>query len=473
MKKTNFFYRSAMFFGAIGLLFTSCEPTTVPGIEVDKNAPAIEILATGAAVDYTFTANEAWTATADQTWVTVTPASGKGGGKATVSISAEVYEALTENRTANVTFKAGETTISVKVTQFSALPAITFTPEEVAIKSNLKDVVSVTSNVEYVVIAKPEWLDITLPTTMTGTHDVALEVNSVSDEDRSGEFTLAKTGTTVVLATIPVSVKKTLAATTTMLNPNFAANQFYVMPTHSDIKIEGMEDGAFRLVGIELTGTTLGTAEVSWLTFEKNTNFTQTLVYKAKVANYTSKTATRSARIFIAPIDFSNEQILAAGDKFKVSDIKQFPDAVQFGWLSQGPSDETPEWNRSLDIKFSTGGVAPNPLFTVEANGFSFKGTHGRALNITDKNTYEQAEAVPVRGTGLGVNDTGVGKGYPKLYGMLGMVMIGGAGYTNYYGATVVVDGVDVEGLFLVVATHKGVDQETEATWSNDVPETK
>ena len=90
-------------------------PVETPKLDVDKEAVAVAAVAGEAS--FNVTSNQSWVASADQDWVSITPASGDASEKAVaVKVTAEDNE-TTDARTATVTVKAGELTKTVKVTQ--------------------------------------------------------------------------------------------------------------------------------------------------------------------------------------------------------------------------------------------------------------------------------------------------------------------------------------------------------------------
>ena len=91
------------------------EPVETPKLDVDKESVAVAAVAGEAS--FNVTSNQSWVASADQDWVSITPASGDASEKAVaVKVTAEDNE-TTDARTATVTVKAGELTKTVKVTQ--------------------------------------------------------------------------------------------------------------------------------------------------------------------------------------------------------------------------------------------------------------------------------------------------------------------------------------------------------------------
>lgn len=104
------------------------EPVETPKLDVDKEAVAVAAVAGEAS--FNVTSNQSWVASADQDWVSITPASGDASEKAVaVKVTAEDNE-TTDARTATVTVKAGELTKTVKVTQAPGENTDTPTPPE-------------------------------------------------------------------------------------------------------------------------------------------------------------------------------------------------------------------------------------------------------------------------------------------------------------------------------------------------------
>ena len=104
------------------------EPVVTP--KLDVSGSSVTLTATGAEGTFTVTSNQKWTASADASWVVVTPASGDASDKAvTVKVTAEDNTA-TEARTATVTVKAGDLSKTVSVSQACAEAQTPETPED-------------------------------------------------------------------------------------------------------------------------------------------------------------------------------------------------------------------------------------------------------------------------------------------------------------------------------------------------------
>ena len=104
------------------MLFVSCETLedVKPSLELGKETVSLE--AVSGTASFTVTANQNWTAGADESWVKIAPASGKASDEpVTVTVTADDNTAL-EARTATITVTAGELTKTVAVTQAAGEP---------------------------------------------------------------------------------------------------------------------------------------------------------------------------------------------------------------------------------------------------------------------------------------------------------------------------------------------------------------
>ena len=94
------------------------EPVETPSLEVSQES--LELAAKAGEASFDVTANLAWTATADQDWVNLEPASGDASKDAVkVTVTAD-DNPTNEARTATVTVKAGDLTKTVALTQAAA-----------------------------------------------------------------------------------------------------------------------------------------------------------------------------------------------------------------------------------------------------------------------------------------------------------------------------------------------------------------
>ena len=115
--------------------FTSAfEFKDVATLEVNKEN--ISLTSSASSSSFTVSANNAWTATSNQSWLTVSPASGSASSSATVNVSASA-NTTSSSRSATVTVKSSDLTKTITVTQ----PAMTYKVKGSAVQNaaDLKD----------------------------------------------------------------------------------------------------------------------------------------------------------------------------------------------------------------------------------------------------------------------------------------------------------------------------------------------
>lgn len=104
-------------FTVAAMLFACTEPVPETTLSLDNEADATLNLSTDAVSKVvTFTTNAAWTAAADQSWITVTPAEGVAGAAIELTIAVAENEAY-EGRAGKVTINAAEKSVEIAVNQ--------------------------------------------------------------------------------------------------------------------------------------------------------------------------------------------------------------------------------------------------------------------------------------------------------------------------------------------------------------------
>ena len=169
------------------VLFAACqkEPSLVltgPG--------SIELSADGGSQTATFTVNRDWTASASDSWVSVSPSSGSASdGPVTVTVRATANTTY-EDRSATVTIKAEGLTQSVTVRQAANLGVVVPT-KSYQIASDARTIdVEVQANVEYSVSVSDSWIKQTGTKGLTSkTLTFSVEANGTYDA-RSATITI-------------------------------------------------------------------------------------------------------------------------------------------------------------------------------------------------------------------------------------------------------------------------------------------
>ena len=143
--------KKAFIFAALALLvgFTACKKEEPDSVTLNSPS-AVAVETAGGVASVSFTANKTWTVVSDQTWVTVSPASGEAGN-VTVKLSVPKNEGY-DDRTANITITVGTTaTAKVTLTQ-GQLNGLVVADKEFVVPAEGGNVeVTVSSNVDYIV----------------------------------------------------------------------------------------------------------------------------------------------------------------------------------------------------------------------------------------------------------------------------------------------------------------------------------
>lgn len=156
--------KKSLLFAALALLvgFTACKKEEPDSVTL-KSGSAVTVETAGGVASVQFTANKTWTVSSDQSWVTISPASGEAG-EITVKLSVPKNETY-DSRTANITITVG-TLATAKVTltqgQLDGLDvkATSFEVEaeggtvEIPVSANVNYSVDIPAAVDWVTVTK-------------------------------------------------------------------------------------------------------------------------------------------------------------------------------------------------------------------------------------------------------------------------------------------------------------------------------
>jgi glucuronoarabinoxylan endo-1,4-beta-xylanase len=165
----------------------------------------------------TVTSNVSWTATDNQSWITVSPASGTNNGTVSVSVTANTGSG---SRSGTVTISGGSIIRTVSVTQSGVANNLTVSPSSlnpgsVAGSSN----VSVTSNVSWTAIDNQSWITVS-PASGTNNGTVSVSVTANTGASRSGTVTIAGGSITRTVSVTQAAGNQPAADATLTLNAN-------------------------------------------------------------------------------------------------------------------------------------------------------------------------------------------------------------------------------------------------------------
>ncbi len=147
------------------------------------------------------TSNVSWTATDDQSWLTVTPASGSNNGTITASYTANTGA----TRTGTITVTGGGITRTVTVSQFGTNAVLSVFPSSITLGSaaNSNDTFTITSNVAWTVTDNQSWLTMNQ---VSGTGDTTIGIRAISANtsatSRTATITVTASGVTPQIITV-------------------------------------------------------------------------------------------------------------------------------------------------------------------------------------------------------------------------------------------------------------------------------
>ena len=218
MKRFGNFFNAAVkasaFMVAAVVAFSSCEEKVNPSVTVNPTEIAAE--PAGDSYDVTVNANVAWTAEAQDKWVTVSPAEGVAGEtKVTVTVKKNNSE---DARETTVTF-AGEGAIAtVAVNQFGKDVVSVDKKTYAATPAGGSDAVKVTANTDWTATSDAEWVTVTPAEGAAGetavTVAVAANAGAEAREakvtfvagDAKAEYTVSQEAVSVTLSQNSVNV---------------------------------------------------------------------------------------------------------------------------------------------------------------------------------------------------------------------------------------------------------------------------
>jgi Viral BACON domain/Secretion system C-terminal sorting domain len=253
--------------GTLAITPTTWSPTNVGGTQA-----------------ITVTSNSPWTVTSNQTWLTLSAASGTGNGTSTLTAGAN---GTITSRSATVTYSvSGIPVQTVTVTQAAGAATLNITPTTWApVVAGGTQLVTVTSNAPWTVTSNQAWLTINATSgTGNGTSTLTATLNNTS-ASRTATVTYTVSG--IPVKTVIVSqAAPTLTITPTTWSPS-ASNSSQVITVTSNAPWSVISNQTWLTVS-SATGTGNGT---NTLTVAANgTNLSRTATVTYSVAGLAVKT---------------------------------------------------------------------------------------------------------------------------------------------------------------------------------------
>ncbi|GEM_PF-304509 len=221
----------------------------------------------GGSISLTVTSNQSWTASTSATWLSLSRTSGKSD--ATLTVEAMANTSM-KSRSDKITFKAGDTSYTVSISQEGAAPTFSVTPTsaEFTADGGSKSL-TITSNQMWTASASASWI---LLSKNAGNGNATLTVTAsanTSIEERTGEVTFEAGGNFYTVSVIQAGAIPT----------------FSISPTSAFFTSSG---GSETLI-ISSNHSWIASTDVSWLTLSDNSGTGDaTLSLTAEANNSTS-----------------------------------------------------------------------------------------------------------------------------------------------------------------------------------------
>ena len=157
-------------------------PPPTPTLEVSKNN--VSFSATGGNDSFTITSNTSWTVSSDQTWCTVSPTSGSNGATVTIKVDENKN---TTSRSANITVKYGDKSVTVTVSQAAADVQLSVAPTSLSFTENGgSEDITITCNSDWTVSSNQTWCTVS---PASGSNNGKVTVTVIANDSTSERST--------------------------------------------------------------------------------------------------------------------------------------------------------------------------------------------------------------------------------------------------------------------------------------------
>jgi hypothetical protein len=184
-------------------------PVTQTGTDVQLTVSPTSLSFTenGGSENISITSNTSWIVSSNQSWCTVSPTSGSNNGTVTIRVDENKN---TTTRSAIITIKYGDKSITISVSQKAAPVLLTVSPTSLSFKeSGGSEKISITSNTNWTVSSNQSWCKISPASgSNNGTVTVTASTND-SNSERSAKITIKDTKNSVAIEVSVTQATKT------------------------------------------------------------------------------------------------------------------------------------------------------------------------------------------------------------------------------------------------------------------------
>ena len=350
------------------------EPTPTPTPSTSKiDIPATENLkpvftTEGGTATITFTASQAWTATAANDraseWLQISPASG-GAGKATLTITTKANDTY-DDRSATITIKSGNASQAVSVTQ-KQKDALTVTSDKVEVDGiGGSFTVEVKANIDFEVKTDVEWISRTETRALSTTALQFTASENESTDKREGHITISSGEFSEIVTVFQSGSVPSIVLT---------KNEYVMNAAGGEISVELRSN----------VDVTVSKPDVDWIS-ESTTRAMSTHTYVFVISQnktYDSRTAEivftnteNNLREVVSVTQTQQDAIVVAKKEYDVSadggkldfDIQtnvDFTVTVSEGWITQADTRALHKETLHFDIAAYEGEEARSAIITI------------------------------------------------------------------------------------------------------------
>jgi hypothetical protein len=320
---------------------------------------------------FDITSNAPWAATSDQTWLTISKASGYGNATMTVTAGANP---TTSTRTANVTVTSdGVTTQTIVVTQDAgpATLAVSSNTLTIAAAASSTKSFDIISNTDWAAASDQSWLTVG---TLTGTGNASITLTAAENTGattRSATVTVSATGLTSQTITVTQDAAANLSVSSNTLTIAAIANSTTTFDITSNVNWTAASDQTWLTVGT-LTGS--GNASIT-LTATANPTITSrsaTVSVSAVGVTTQSITVTQDGAAVILTVSSNTLTIAAAANStntFNITSNTDWAAASDQTWLTVGTLTGSGNATITLTAAVNTVTSTRSATVTVSASG--------------------------------------------------------------------------------------------------------
>ncbi|HRH23172.1 MAG TPA: BACON domain-containing carbohydrate-binding protein [Candidatus Magasanikbacteria bacterium] len=347
----------------------------------------------------TVTSNINWTAADDQSWLTVTPASGSNNGTLTLSYSPNTSAT---DRTATITITGGGITRTATITQAGTAPApssLSVSPASVSLlaaaNSTSNNSVTITSNVAWSVSDNQSWLTVT-PASGSNNATLSFTATSANTSANARTATVTVSGPGVTSQTITVTQAGTAAVnsltlSTSALNPSASSGGTQVGVT-SNVTWTASSDQSWLTI-TPASGSNNGTISVTYPANSGSTRVATITVTGGGITRTVTVTQLgTNASLAVSPASVALGTAINSNGTFTITSNVNWTVADDQSWLTINQTSGSN--NATITVSALTANTSANArTATVTVSG---PGVPSQTITVTQAGTAPAPSSLSV-----------------------------------------------------------------------------